>query len=85
MADTVGILLAAGSSARMGENKLFLRIGAKTVLQRSMEAMQRSGIFSRIFIVCREEDVENIVALAQAVFDDPGGAFDGRAHHRGGA
>lgn len=77
MAETVGILLAAGSSTRMGENKLLLRIGAKTVLQRSMEAMQRSGIFSRMLIVCREEDVERIDALARAIFDDyeliPGG------------
>jgi len=79
MADTVGILLAAGSSARMGENKLFLCIGAKTVLQRSMEAMRDANRFTNVLVVCREEDVERVDALAQTVFGEnyeliPGGS-----------
>jgi 2-C-methyl-D-erythritol 4-phosphate cytidylyltransferase/2-C-methyl-D-erythritol 2,4-cyclodiphosphate synthase len=66
MGNAVGILLAAGSSVRMGENKLWLRIGAKTVLERSMEAMRSAGCFSRIIIVCRTVDRERIEALAKA-------------------
>jgi 2-C-methyl-D-erythritol 4-phosphate cytidylyltransferase/2-C-methyl-D-erythritol 2,4-cyclodiphosphate synthase len=39
-----GILLCAGSSRRMGENKLLMRVGGKTVMRQSFEAMISSGL-----------------------------------------
>ena len=79
MGEVIGILLAAGASSRMGENKLWLRIGSKTVLERSMEAMRRAACFSRIVIVCRGDDSHRVAALAQAIFKEnyelvPGGS-----------
>lgn len=68
MGSTYGILLAAGASTRMGEDKMFLRIGAKTVVERAMEAMQQSGCFSHVLIVCRNQDRDAIGALAQRIF-----------------
>jgi 2-C-methyl-D-erythritol 4-phosphate cytidylyltransferase/2-C-methyl-D-erythritol 2,4-cyclodiphosphate synthase len=66
--EVVGILLAAGASARMGADKMFLRIGAKTVLERSMEAMRRAGCFNRVLVVCRSRDREAAGSLAQRIF-----------------
>jgi 2-C-methyl-D-erythritol 2,4-cyclodiphosphate synthase/2-C-methyl-D-erythritol 4-phosphate cytidylyltransferase len=39
-----GILLCAGSSSRMGENKLMMSIGGKTVMRHSFLAMISSGL-----------------------------------------
>jgi 2-C-methyl-D-erythritol 4-phosphate cytidylyltransferase len=72
MADAVGILLAAGASSRMGRDKMFIRIGGKTVLERSMAAMKKSGCFTRMIVVCRRQDWEAVEGLAQQVF---GGSF----------
>lgn len=72
MGSTYGILLAAGASTRMGQDKMFLKIGAKTVVERAMEAMQQSGCFDRILIVCRDRDRDVIGPLAHRIF---GGGF----------
>jgi 2-C-methyl-D-erythritol 4-phosphate cytidylyltransferase len=72
MGSTYGILLAAGASRRMGEDKMFLRIGPKTVVERAMEAMRQSGCFDRILVVCRNQDRDVIGPLAHRIF---GGGF----------
>ncbi len=79
MADTVGILLAAGSSARMGEDKLFINIGGRTALERSMEAMRGSGCFTRMVIVHRPQDKDKVEETARRILGGgctfvPGGA-----------
>ena len=66
--EVTGILLAAGASTRMGMDKMFLRIGAKTVLERSMEAMRQSGCFDRVIIVVRSQDRDTVGSLAQRIF-----------------
>ncbi len=68
MGSTYGILLAAGASTRMGQDKMFLKIGTKTVVERAMEAMQQSGCFDRILIVCRNQDRDVISPFAQQIF-----------------
>ena len=72
MGSTYGVLLAAGASTRMGEDKMFLKIGTKTVVERAMEAMQQSGCFERVLVVCRNQDRELIGAFAHRIF---GGSF----------
>lgn len=68
MGSVYGILLAAGASTRMGEDKMFIKIGPKTVVERSMEAMQQSGCFTRVIIVVRKQDKDAIGPLAQSIF-----------------
>jgi 2-C-methyl-D-erythritol 4-phosphate cytidylyltransferase / 2-C-methyl-D-erythritol 2,4-cyclodiphosphate synthase len=68
MNKTVGILLAAGASTRMGADKMFVRIGQKTVIERSMEAMRQSGCFDHLIIVVRNQDREIISEIAENIF-----------------
>lgn len=72
MGNTVGILLAAGASTRMRADKIFLRIGQKTVIERSMEAMKQSGCLDHVVIVVRDQDKQTISKIAQYIF---GNAF----------
>ena len=65
MRNTVGILLAAGNAERMGENKMFMLIGGKTVLERSLEAFESAECFYKVIIVSRSSDMEKAGALAK--------------------
>lgn len=71
MAECCAIVLAAGASRRMGENKMHIRIGGKTVLSRTLEAFEQSGCFSRFVLVCQDEDRAQIEALAQRMLSLP--------------
>ena len=71
MSNTVGILLAAGNATRMGENKMMMRIGAKTVLERSLEAFEKAGCFDKVLIVCRKDDEADITAAASSILSMP--------------
>ncbi len=71
MPNVCGIVLAAGASTRLGENKMFLRIGGKYVLERTLEAFEESGCFSRIVIVCQQKDQAEIQMIAQRVLQVP--------------
>ena len=71
MAESCAIILAAGASRRMGANKMQLRIGGKTVLERTLAAFEQSGCFSRFILVCRDEDSAQIQALAQNILSVP--------------
>lgn len=48
------ILLGAGESKRMGEDKLSLLLGSKTVLERSLETLRRSRV-DEVVVVVRVE------------------------------
>ncbi len=71
MPDTVGIVLAAGSSERMGQNKMLMLIGGETVLQRSLEAFESAGCFDRVIIVCRKSDSEEASRIARRALTVP--------------
>ncbi len=71
MSNTVGILLAAGNAKRMGENKMMIRIGTKTVLERSLEAFEKAGCFDKVLIVCRKDDEADISAAAPRILSMP--------------
>lgn len=67
MAKTVGVLLAAGSATRMGENKMLIRIGSMSVLERTMTAFAKAQCFDEVVIVCRKED-ESVTAETASRF-----------------
>jgi 2-C-methyl-D-erythritol 4-phosphate cytidylyltransferase len=51
------IILAAGSSSRMGgENKQFMTIGGEPVLRRSVQAFLWVKRITEVLVVCRKED-----------------------------
>lgn len=71
MAETYGIVLAAGSAKRMGENKMFINIGSKSVLERSLDAFKKSECFDHIIIVCQKKDENKVKTLAKRALDIP--------------
>ncbi len=71
MAKVVGILLAAGNAKRMGENKMMIRIGAKTVLERSLEAFEKAECFDKVLVVCQKVDEAETSAAASRILSMP--------------
>ena len=67
MADTVAVILAAGSGTRCGldKNKMFVRIGRYTVLERTLRAFEESGCFDRAVLVYRACDKDETAQTAQ--------------------
>lgn len=66
------IIVAAGSSSRMGTGKpkIFERIGGVPVLARTLAAMDNASSINSIVIVCRDEDKSEIEQLAKNVKKD---------------
>ena len=54
--DVTGILLAGGKSRRMGEDKRFLYVGERTLLERSGAALQK--IFDQVYVVIAQDSPE---------------------------
>lgn len=52
------IILSAGSSTRMGYNKMLLKIGTKTVFERSVAAFENCEKINEIIIAAPKESVE---------------------------
>lgn len=52
------IILSAGSSTRMGYNKMLLKIGEKTVFERTVEAFENSDVINEIIIAAPKDNVE---------------------------
>ena len=57
------VVVAAGTSERMGEDKLMLPIGGIPVLAMTLSAMQRSDAIDEIIVVSRPENVDTIRAI----------------------
>lgn len=59
------MILGAGNSARMGGeiSKMLLKIGEKTVIERSVEAFSDMPEIDEIIVVCRECDLEKFSEL----------------------
>lgn len=62
---TAALILAAGSSTRMGgkTSKLFLTLDGIPVLAHTLLAYQRSPLITEIIIAARESDVDAVVAI----------------------
>ncbi len=48
---TVGLVVAAGMSTRMGEFKPLMQIGAKTMLEQSVDSLLQAGVDSVVVVV----------------------------------
>ncbi len=57
------IIVAAGSSTRMGTNKQFLEIAGIPVIARTLQAFQNCEVVSRIILVTRAEDIFSLQSL----------------------
>src|SRR5712671_5033120 len=51
-----GVVLAAGTSRRMGRNKLFLRLGGTSVLRRAVAAAREAGLDPVLVVVGHESE-----------------------------
>lgn len=59
------VIVAAGSSTRMGEDKIFMTVGEKTVIERSMSAFERSECIDEIVVVTRTDAIPRIAEIAR--------------------
>ena len=59
------VVAAAGSSSRMGEDKIMLPLGDEPVILRTVKALQASDKISEIVIVTREDLIFPIAQLCQ--------------------
>lgn len=59
------IIVAAGSSQRMGSDKIFASLGGLPVLVRSVRAFEESELVDEIVVVTREEKLEQVAALVR--------------------
>ena len=54
--DVAGVLLAAGSSTRMGTNKLFVELGGETLLRRAARTALEAGLDPLYVVLGHESD-----------------------------
>lgn len=54
--EVAGVLLAAGSSTRMGENKLFLDFGGESLLRRAARTALEAGLRPLLVVLGHESD-----------------------------
>ncbi|MBE7016755.1 MAG: 2-C-methyl-D-erythritol 4-phosphate cytidylyltransferase [Ruminococcaceae bacterium] len=59
------VVVAAGNSSRMQQDKLLMNIGGKSVIERSLEALNNSPSIDEIIIVTREDRLEEMAIIAQ--------------------
>ncbi len=59
------IIVAAGNSTRMGENKQFMEISGVPAIVRTLMAFENSSVISRIILVVRAEDIIAFGTLAE--------------------
>ena len=72
---TSAIIVAAGSSTRMGKNKMLLELGSQTVFERSVSTFEECGAIDEIIVVTSEENMakyrasvrENLYAKVKAI------------------
>jgi len=57
------IIVAAGSSTRMGKNKQFLEIGGIPVIARTLMTFENCSSISRIILVTRAEDIFTLQSM----------------------
>lgn len=60
------VIVAAGSSTRMGANKMLLELGTKTVFERAVSAFDDCGAIDEIIIVASEENVAKYRDIVRA-------------------
>ena len=64
--DCAAVIVAAGSSTRVGFDKIFHEIGHKTVLERTVSAFQNSDEIGEIIVVTASANIEKAAQLCSA-------------------
>ena len=59
------VIVAGGSSSRMGEDKLAMELGGMTVIERTLRAFQASAYCDEIVAVTRSEKIPEVAAIAR--------------------
>ena len=59
------VIVAAGSSQRMGSDKIFSALGGLPVLVRSIRAFEENELIDEIIVVTREEKLEKVADLVK--------------------
>jgi len=59
------VIVAAGNSTRMGEDKIMLTLGTEPVIVHTIRAMEQSELISEIIVVTREDLLVPIAQLCQ--------------------
>lgn len=59
------VVVAAGSSVRMGEDKLFMKLGGMPVLARTLLALHACACVDEIVVVTRAESLEQVAGLCR--------------------
>ena len=59
------VVVAAGSGTRMGADKLFMRLGGCTVIERTLAALDESEWIDEIVVATQSEKITTIAALAR--------------------
>ena len=59
------VIVAAGSSQRMGSDKIFAALGGWPVLVRSIRAFSDNELIDEIIVVTRQEKLEQVAALVK--------------------
>lgn len=59
------IILSAGRSERMGFNKMRLKIGTKSVIERTLEAFEECGVIDEIILAASPDDIADLNDMVQ--------------------
>ena len=59
------VVVAAGSSTRMGEDKLFMPLEGKPVLAWTLQALDKCAFVDEIVLVAREDRLEQAAELCR--------------------
>ena len=59
------VIVAAGSSQRMGSDKIFAALGGWPVLVRSIRAFEEAELVDEIIVVTREEKLQMVADLVK--------------------
>ena len=59
------VIVAAGSSERMGEDKLMLELGGMPILVRTLNAFEACGYIDEVIVVTRQEKLMDVAKLCR--------------------
>ena len=63
---TSAVIVAGGSSSRMGADKIFMDLGGRPVIERTMLAFERSEYIDEIVVVTRAEKIPETASAARS-------------------
>ena len=62
------IIVAAGNSTRMGEDKQFMTVSGVPVIAKTLMAFERSPYISRIILVTKQESIQKMQLIAEKYY-----------------